>query len=302
VAFANLEARVTTSSDRFPLYKKYIYKVAPEAVAAWQWLGLDVIGLANNHTSDYRDQGLLDTLAHLDAGQLTALGAGKSEREARRPVIVDVGGTTIGYLAYLEDDLVYNLYMRAFALGDRPGSARAITADLAEDVARLRPLVDVLVVTVHWGDNYAPVTARQERLGKELAALGVDLVVGHHPHVAQPVAVHDQTVVLYSLGNYAWGAIGRADLTIGLIARVRVTPRQGQTPGRIRHIELIPIHTQNRKVKFQPRPLLPTEMPLLAPLLQAAKARGVPLLWDGRILYVPFGDATSIARPAPTKI
>jgi poly-gamma-glutamate synthesis protein (capsule biosynthesis protein) len=291
VTFANLESPVTTSRDPFPLHKAYIYRTDPAAVPAFVSLGLDVINLANNHIFDYRDRGVTDTIAALDGAGLAHIGAGRDETAARRPVIVDVGGTRIGFLGYLEDTLANNLYFRAFAVGDRVGAARLIRDDFAEDIKRLRPLCDILIVSVHWGENYQPVTAHQMRLGQELADLGVDLVVGHHPHIAQPVAVHGKTTVLYSLGNYAWGAIGRSTLQIGLLARVHISPRRGTTPAKVRLVELIPIRTQNRVTSYSPRPLVPTEMSLLAPLLREATRMGTPLRWNGRLLFVPMGDA-----------
>jgi len=286
VAFANLEAPVTESNDRFPLWKKYLYKVAPEATRAWQWLGLDVVSLANNHVSDYRDRGVRDTIRYLDAAGLAHVGAGANETDARRPVIVDVGGTKIGFLAYLEDRPVYNLYMRTFAVGDRVGCARAGRDDLAEDIRRLRPLVDVLVVSLHWGDNYAAVTGAQEALGRWLVDQGVDVVAGHHPHDVQPVEVRGGSVILYSLGNYAWGAPGGGHLRVGFLARVRVRKRHGDERGRVVGVDLLPIATQNRIVQFQPRPIAAGELEWLAPFLAATAARKAPVTVDGTIVHV----------------
>ncbi len=294
VAFANLEAPVTDSNDAFPLWKKYIYKVAPEATRAWQWLGLDVVSLANNHVSDYRDRGVRDTVRHLDAAGIAHVGAGTTESEARRPVIVDVGGTKIGFLAYLEDKPLYNLYLRAYAVGDRVGSARALRGDLAEDIRRLRPLVDVLVVSLHWGENYQAVTGAQEALGRWLVDQGVDVVAGHHPHDVQPVEVRGHGVILYSLGNYAWGAPGHGHLRVGFLARVRVSQRSGDQAGRVVGVELVPIATQNRLVQYQPRPLVAGELAWLDPFLAAAATRAAQVQVEGTIVKV--------AVPAPAAV
>jgi poly-gamma-glutamate capsule biosynthesis protein CapA/YwtB (metallophosphatase superfamily) len=274
VSLLNLEAPVTTSDDEFPLYKKYLYKVHPDALAAWTWLGLDVVNLANNHTGDYRDRGLIDTLDHLDAAGIAHVGAGADESEARRPVIFDVGGTRIGILRYLEDKVGYNLYFRAYAVGDRPGCARLLEEDAAEDVARLRPLVDVLIVTVHWGENYAGITGDQEAWAHRLAELGVDVVAGHHAHDVQGAQELGDTLVLYSLGNYAWGAPGHGELRIGFLARLSIAARQRTRPGRVTGLELIPIVTQNRIVNYQPRRLRAEEREWLDPFLRSTRAHG----------------------------
>lgn len=291
VALLNLEAPVTESDEPFPLPKKYIYKVEPAALEAWRWLGLDAVALANNHVGDYRDRGLADTLRYLDAAGIAHAGAGLDETAARRPLIFDVGGTRIGYLAYLEDQPGYRLYLRAFARGDSAGCARLTRADVTEDVRRLRPLVDVLVVGVHWGENYAPVTPDQERTGRWLAGLGVDVVAGHHPHDVQPIEVWGDTLILYSLGNYAWGTPGWPQLRIGFLARLRVTPRSATAPGRIRAVELVPLATQNAIVDFQPRPLRPEERSWLEPFLAASRTRGADVEVDGETIRVGFPRA-----------
>jgi poly-gamma-glutamate synthesis protein (capsule biosynthesis protein) len=286
VAFANLEAPVTESTDEFPLYKKYVYRVEPAAVEAWKWLGLDVVSLANNHAGDYRDRGVVDTVRHLDAAALAHVGAGANETAARRPVIFDVGGTRIGFLAYLEDRAIYNLYLRAFAVGERVGCARFVRADVAEDVRRLRPLVDVLVVSVHWGENYAPVTTAQEEEGRWLADLGVDVVAGHHPHDVQPAEIRGGSVILYSLGNYAWGTPGWPHLRIGFLARLRVAPRAGDAPARLTAVELLPIATQNSLVRFQPRPIAEAEKDWLEPVLEATRRRGTTCTVGGTTVRI----------------
>lgn len=286
VSFANLESPVTSSKQRFPLPRKYFYRVEPAAIAAWQWLGIDLVSVANNHMRDYRTRGFLDTLRNLDAAGIAHVGGGATETEARRPVIFDVGGTRIGFLGYLKKSPIYNLYLRLFAVGDRPGCAQLNREDVSEDIERLRPLVDLLIVSVHWGKNYAPVDARQEELGRWLADLGVDVVAGHHAHDVQAVETRGKSVILYSLGNYAWGAPGRPDFRIGLLARLRIRPARDGVPAEISSVELIPIATQNRIVRFQPRPIQQSETDWLGPLIDASAALGTKLRVEGARIFV----------------
>jgi Putative enzyme of poly-gamma-glutamate biosynthesis (capsule formation) len=71
------------------------------------------------------------------------------------------------------------------------------------DVARAQKKADVVIVSMHWGSEYvfAP-TAEQKKIAEHLASLGVSIVLGHHPHVVQPVAMVKSTLVVYSLGNF----------------------------------------------------------------------------------------------------
>lgn len=286
VSFLNLEAPVTRYPHKFRLYKWYNYRVMPEAVEAFTWFGLDLVSLANNHMKDRTDRGLVDTLRHLEAAAVGWVGAGRTEAEARRPVIFDVGGTRIGFLAYLEDWFFYNLYLRVFAVGNRAGCARFVWSDVARDIQNLRPKVDVLVVSMHWGRTYSGTTRAQKQMARFLAKRGVDVVVGHHPHIVQPVEVRGRTVIFYSLGNYAWGAWGRDSFRIGLLARLRITPRSAQRPGRIAGVELIPIVTQNRVVRFQPRPIIPRELGWVRSFVEASRRLGTRIRTVGTTLQV----------------
>ena len=287
IAFANLEAPVTAATEPFPLPKIWLYRVDPHATSAFRWLGLDLVSSANNHVVDYRDRGVLDTVRHLRAAGIEPLGAGRSEAEARAGVVVDVGGTRIGWLGYLEDAFEYNLYLRTFAVGGRVGCARLEPSDVREDVRRMRRHADLVIVSVHWGDNYLAVTDQQRRDARMLADAGVDIVIGHHSHDAQHVQKIGRTLVLYSLGNYAWGAIGNEALRVGLLARLTIAPRRGERAAHLVAAELVPIVTQNRIVNYQPRPVRPREMKWLDPMIAESRAAGVPLEVAGTRIRIP---------------
>jgi poly-gamma-glutamate synthesis protein (capsule biosynthesis protein) len=111
------------------------------------------------------------------------------------------------------------------------------------------------VAFVHWGENYAGVTDAQREAARRFAEAGYDLVIGHHPHVAQEVEIVDGMPVLYSLGNLAFGTPGRFDRGegYGLIAR---TAFGGD--GSI-DVRLTCIVTDNEQVSFQPEPCTAAE-------------------------------------------
>jgi poly-gamma-glutamate synthesis protein (capsule biosynthesis protein) len=249
---ANLEAPITDSDAPWPLPKEYTYKVAPAATAAIAEAGIDVVTLANNHSHDYGSRGLADTLGNLDRAGIAYLGAALSEAEARRGVVLETAGGRLGILAYLEDKPSWALWTMSYALDAPfrtwPGSARAGRRDLGEDIARLRKLADVVVVVFHFGENYEPVTDGQISLSRAAIDLGADAVIGHHSHAAQPLGRHRGRPIVFSLGNYAWGAIGKGSMRFGMGAALHLAR------GRLEGIEILPLLVQNRIVEYQPRP------------------------------------------------
>jgi poly-gamma-glutamate synthesis protein (capsule biosynthesis protein) len=248
---ANLESPVTERDDPWPLPKKWVYKVDPAALPAIRDAGVDVVTLANNHATDYGHQGLADTLDHLDRHGIRHLGAAMTEAAARRGLVIDTPGGSIGLLAYAQNQVQWRLYTTIFALdtplGSWPGVARLRYSDLAEDIARMRNHADAVVVVVHWGRNYAPVGSDQVVLGRACIELGADAVIGHHSHQAQPVGLHRGRPIVYSLGNFAFGTRGRSSMRFGMGAAIHVKEK------RIVGIELLPLLTQNRIVRYRTR-------------------------------------------------
>ncbi len=94
----------------------------------------------------------------------------------------------------------------------------------ANDIAKVRDLVDVVIVAMHWGTEYSlGVSSSQEYIANYLAGLGVDLIIGSHPHVVEPVEYisNGKTFVIYSLGNFISAQVGIDRLT-GLMMEVTI--------------------------------------------------------------------------------
>ena len=251
---ANHEGPLTTQTRRAAKVdtgsKRYWYRADPVSAHTLAEHGIRVVSLANNHVADFGDQGVLDTMASLDAAGIVHCGAGSSDTMARRPAIAQVNGLRVGFLSVMQR---YDMYVAddVYARRGRPGPARLRMSRLGPDIAALRPQVDLCVVLVHWGRNYRDTTSLQHRLAEQITAAGPDLVVGHHPHVAQPVEVRNGVPVLYSLGNAAFGTQGRfgdSHPPYGLVAVVDVEPH------RVVRVKLSAILVDNTAVNYQPRP------------------------------------------------
>jgi len=162
--------------------------------------GIDWVSLANNHIGDAGRNAIVETIDHLAEWGIASGGAGRNARAARRPSIIEVGGTSLGILAY---DTIAPGY-RAGA--ERPGSASLSAQIVAEDVVKARDAgADLIIVFPHWGTEYDPTPfAGQQELARACLDAGADIVIGNHAHWAGAMEVHDGKPIWYALGNFVF--------------------------------------------------------------------------------------------------
>ena len=201
IAFCNLECPIG-SKGRFI----NMFQAPPEAIAGITYAGFNVVSLANNHILDYHHEGMQETMAILAENKIAGVGAGGNIEEARRPVIIEVNGITIGFIAYTEMWFVHAREPISWqATEEEPGVVPARLDYVWEDITALRDKVDIIVASFHWGKEYEDEpTAEQKALARTAVDAGADLVLGHHPHVLQGIEFYKQGVIAYSLGNFVF--------------------------------------------------------------------------------------------------
>jgi poly-gamma-glutamate capsule biosynthesis protein CapA/YwtB (metallophosphatase superfamily) len=226
VSFGQLEKCLSTRGTQQLYLNKSLGRTDPRVAGVIADAGFNVLSFASNHTMAFSGEGLADTVDHLNASGVTVIGAGSDIAAARRPAVLEVNGVRIGILAYC------SVVPRGFEASEhRPGLApvrvrtfyeqrdwqpgtppRIVTIPYAEDVeamvadiTALRPQVDVLVVSHHWGIHVVPalIADYQFDVGHASIDAGADLVVGHHPHILKGVELYRGKVILYSIGAYA---------------------------------------------------------------------------------------------------
>jgi poly-gamma-glutamate synthesis protein (capsule biosynthesis protein) len=162
--------------------------------------GFDIFCLANNHILDYGRQALLETRSILEINDLVPLGAGKNKSEAVSARIVRKNGCTFAFLAFAAVP-----YFGAGLNADLPCPAIADSATVRADVEKCRSTADYVIVTFHWGVEYAARPAKEQvQLAHLCIDSGADLVIGHHPHVIQSIEKYRGKFILYSLGNFVF--------------------------------------------------------------------------------------------------
>ncbi|HVM68914.1 MAG TPA: CapA family protein, partial [Gaiellaceae bacterium] len=211
LAVVNLECAV---SDRgAPAAKQYVFRGAPRSLGGLARAGVDAVSVANNHAYDYGAEAFLDTLAHARRHGVAPFGGGRDLAAARRPVVLERGGLRVALLGYSD---VRPLGVDA-APG-KPGTARADTGWIAEDVRAARRRADVVVVYFHWGAELARTPDGRQRAFAEAAlGAGAAVVLGAHPHVLQPLERRRGAVVAWSLGNFVFGAVSPGTTETGVL-------------------------------------------------------------------------------------
>lgn len=185
--------------------------------------GFNITSLSTNHTIDKGEKGVLNSRKYWNTkkDQILATGSYSSFEERDEVIINEIEGITYGVLSYTTytnglivpkgKEYLVNVYSEEL---------------VKEQVEAYRDKVDLLIVTMHWGTEYMTYpTNTQKEMAKYLASLDVDLVIGTHPHVIEPIEYIDDTLVVYSLGNFISSQIGVERLT-GLLLTLDITKEE----------------------------------------------------------------------------
>ena len=220
-----------------------ILRAHPRNVAALTSVGFNVISFTANHGLDLGADAFLDTIDILRQNNILVIGAGKDLAEARRPAIIERKGTRFGFLAYCSVvgtgraagiDTPGLAPMRASTFYEQfdyqPGTPpRIITIPnhedleaLEKDIRNLRPLVDLVIVSMHWGVHFVPavIPMYEWEVGHAAIDAGADLIVGGHPHILNGIEVYKGKLIFHSLGNFAFDVSTEA-IPKGARARIR---------------------------------------------------------------------------------
>jgi poly-gamma-glutamate synthesis protein (capsule biosynthesis protein) len=245
----NLES--TLSDDGRPQQGGDSFAAPQDVAAGLAELGLDAVSLANNHSGDYGEAALLDTLRTLRRSRLAAFGAGADLAEASRAVVLDHAGLKFGFLGFNA------IGETPRATGDTPGALsirmpprtgplnESDLAHVERLVQRLDDRVDVVVVLPHWGAQYTHTPEPSQLLvARRLVAAGADLVAGGHPHWVQGLDRVGDAVVAHSLGNLVF------DMDFAEQAMEGITLTATFWGARLGGVELTPYRMDER---FSPR-------------------------------------------------
>ncbi len=147
---------------------------------------------------DFGPQGIVDTISELDQREIKHSGAGMDRNAALAPCFLEKGGISIGVMAGCDVAQISSLY----ATDKSPGVACLHDPDFLKRIRDLSKTVDFTIVQLHWGQEMCQLPSPTQRsLASQIVDAGANLILGHHPHVLQPIEQIDNVPVAYSLGH-----------------------------------------------------------------------------------------------------
>lgn len=272
--------------------------------------GFNLVSTATNHTLDRGEQAVINSREYWDKQEdVLAVGSYTSFEEKDEIQIKEKNGITYTMLNYTYGtngipvpegkEYLVNVWPTDLYINDpeRDTEYQAYKEKVKEDIAKVRDKVDVLIVAMHCGVEYTTEpSAYQKDEAEFLASQGVDIVIGTHPHVLEPVEWIDDTIVFYSLGNFisAQYQDENYNKTVGLMSSLKITKttKGEETSIKIDNIENELIYTYYNQATWSNFKVIPFSNPDIAEYLPKYKSvyeryKKVVQMYDENMYVVP---------------
>ena len=197
LAICHLETPV--SSDNLSLSGYPDFNAPQELPGNLKEVGYDGCSIASNHSMDKGVSGVRSTIAQLENADLVWAGMARSAEEQKTPALYTPNGILIGHMSY-----TYGL--NGYVPANEPYLVNVIDEEqILSEAARMRSVgVDFIILSVQWGNEYQvnPSEAQESLAESLLSSPNIDLIVGSHVHVVQPIGIFNNKYVIYGLGNF----------------------------------------------------------------------------------------------------
>jgi len=270
--FVNLETPVAPAHSKGS--KPFQFDAPIALLDALKANGIKIVSFANNHVMDQGWAGFAETREHLRDQGLLFVGSGDTAAQTWQPVIAEANGIKVGWLGMTrwlngnrnpekDGEPHVNFFPYPNESGGAPGMDEA---GMLEAVKQARAKCDLLVVSIHWGTEYAPAPRPEDvEMAHKMLEAGATVIVGHHPHVLQPVESYRtqdgrDAVIFYSLGNflsnqsrtYVDGLMpdkngDPRDSMIGLFSAVRKDYGPAGARVELGHVGILPVWGENNR-------------------------------------------------------
>ncbi|MDE2572476.1 MAG: CapA family protein, partial [bacterium] len=201
------------SRQALAAHREWLLRGAPGDAQALAHAGFAAMSIANNHVMDYGPLAMRDTIDALHGAGIAASGAGDDLRLAEAPAFFERAGVRFALLG-VSEILPRASWATAARAGVAPGRGlgsttigRTFIDQMAGRVRALRRAADVVIVYEHWGTELlSEPTPDQRAFAHAMVDAGAQLVLGAHPHVLGPIERYRDGLIVYSLGNFVFGA------------------------------------------------------------------------------------------------
>jgi len=206
----NLESPIT-SADRVDK-SKLTLKANQNAKAILAKSHFNLLSMANNHAMDFGPDGLYETTSAIELLGISHVGAGEKLVRANAPIFLEIETQRVVFVSFCDVIQISPLYASANQAGVAP-----LNDDSVAIVRSLKGQADWIIVQLHWGTEMCQLPSREQRdLAHRFVEAGASAIIGHHPHVIQPLEIIDNAPVWYSLGNFAfsdefWSGVNERD-------------------------------------------------------------------------------------------
>ena len=195
LVFGNLECTLSNANRSSGDYSSIQMRGHPDSCTGLAESGFDVMNLANNHSLQHGKDAFQDTVRMLSANNIQTTGVNTGDHLVGTPTIINKNGLRVAFLGYSLRPRQYFDYAPDYSEGHGDG--------IANDIRMVRDDVDIVIVSLHWGDEFIQRPSPEEiQLGRRLIDEGANLIVGHHPHVLRGVEKYNDGYIAYSLGNF----------------------------------------------------------------------------------------------------
>ncbi|MBQ2903283.1 MAG: CapA family protein [Clostridia bacterium] len=229
VAILNQETIISTEHNvsSYPMFNSPV-ELGDEMLE----IGFDVFNIATNHSLDCGEKGLISAINYWKERKAITTGAYLNSDDYADIPLHEVNGVKIAYIGLTEST-------NGLSLPDDTEVILVLASEetrIQQRIAQAKQAADVVIVNAHWGNEYThEPTGNQRQLAEKMASWGADIIIGHHPHVIQPVEYIQnedgrKTLVAYSLGNFI-SAQNRGPRMLGGMLNFEIV--KNNTTGRI---------------------------------------------------------------------
>lgn len=199
ITFVNLESQLADlNGETQSPTNEYRFAGPPEGAWSLKNAGIDIVSVANNHMWDYGKDALIETVSSLDTNGVLHVGAGMDGNARFSPEIFEIRGIKVAFLAMTTLLNGYEKYAKDYVSFNDPDA-------IISEIDKIRDEVDFIFVSIHTGTEYKT-TPNDDmvNLSHKFIDAGADAIIGHHPHVPQPIETYKNRPIFYSLGNFAF--------------------------------------------------------------------------------------------------